>query len=84
MRDAWRMDTDHLKEHAYLGPTAWRVLRMLARGWSNSAIAEDLGVGQKTVENYTNEIYDALGVKTSRRRSVRVLAARRYWRQQGR
>ncbi len=38
------------------------VLSLLARGWSNEAIAAELVVAPKTVRNYVSRIYDKLGV----------------------
>jgi hypothetical protein len=35
----------------------WRVIRLVALGYSNKRISEILVIGRKTVENYINTIY---------------------------
>lgn len=56
-----------------------RVLRLLAAGKSNDAIAGDLGITRKSVENYMNRIFAALQLgdsdTKSNRRVIAALAA---------
>lgn len=40
-----------------------RVFRLAAQSWSNARIAEELGLQEKTVQNYISMIYQKLGVK---------------------
>lgn len=40
------------------------VLRLLARGWTNTHIAEELVLGERTVRFHLHNIYDKLGVST--------------------
>ena len=40
------------------------VLRLLSRGGTNAAIADELGLSPKTVERHVTHIYDKLGVTT--------------------
>jgi DNA-binding NarL/FixJ family response regulator len=61
-----------------LGKKGRRVMELLAGGYSNHYIAEQLGVTQKTVEYYVDNGYKALGVKQSANRNPRVEAALRY------
>ena len=51
-----------------------RVLELMAQGLSNVAIAEELFVGQKTVENYSRGIYQVLGLSRNGIGSTRVQA----------
>ena len=56
-----------------------RVLQLLAAGKSNDAIARDLGITRKSVENYVNRIFAALQLGESdaeaNRRVIAALAA---------
>jgi DNA-binding NarL/FixJ family response regulator len=61
-----------------LGKKGHRVMELVAGGYSNHYIAEQLGVTQKTVEYYVDQGYKALGVKPSANRNARVEAALRY------
>jgi DNA-binding NarL/FixJ family response regulator len=53
-------------------------MELVASGFSNQYIAEQLGVTQKTVEYYVDQGYRALGVEQSANRNSRVEAALRY------
>jgi DNA-binding NarL/FixJ family response regulator len=80
----WHWNASKKEGIPLLSPKLWRMLQLLAVGWNNVAIANELGISTKTVENYTRDIYEALGVKTEGPRTVRVLAARWYWKYQER
>jgi DNA-binding NarL/FixJ family response regulator len=41
-----------------------QILRMLARGWDNAHIADEIHLGEQTVRNYTSRLYRKLGVET--------------------
>jgi DNA-binding NarL/FixJ family response regulator len=41
-----------------------QLLRMLARGWDNARIAEEVRLGEQTVRNYVSRLYGKLGVQT--------------------
>lgn len=60
-----------------------QVLRLLGEGMSNERIATELQVTRKSVENYINRIYAALGLGESdaevSRRVLASLAAQRVW-----
>lgn len=45
-----------------LTPRQREVLELIAKGYSNAGIAEQLGISRKTVENYINELYGQLGI----------------------
>ena len=47
---------------AGLTPRQQEVLAMMAKGYNNSAIAENLVLGTKSVENYINAIYQVLQI----------------------
>jgi DNA-binding NarL/FixJ family response regulator len=51
------------------------VLRLLARGWSNKAIARELGVSEGTVKVHLLAVFRALDV---RNRTAAVLEAQRF------
>lgn len=61
-----------------LGKKGRRVMELLAGGYSNHYIADQLGVTQKTVEYYVDQGYKALGLNKSANRNARVEAALRY------
>jgi len=60
---------------AGLTPRQWDVVKLLARGLSNKAIANALGVTEGTVKVHLIAVFRALGV---RNRTAAVIAARRY------
>ena len=51
------------------------VLKLLAQGLSNSGIAEELGITEKSIQNHINAIYDTLDIDTDPARNPRVSAA---------
>jgi DNA-binding NarL/FixJ family response regulator len=59
---------------AQLTPRQLEVLDLMARGYSNAAIAEQLVVTQKAVVSHTSHIYAALGIDPERGVHRRVLA----------
>lgn len=58
-----------------LTPRQWEVVKLLARGLPNKAIANALGVTEGTVKVHLIAVFRALGV---RNRTSAVIAARRY------
>lgn len=54
------------------------VLRMVAAGYSNGAIAQARNTGQPAVEVMLSNIYRALGIAGDEASNSRVLAARKY------
>lgn len=54
------------------------VLRLIAQGYSNTAIGETLGIAPKTVDNQTNVIYQALDVLPDGSSHARVKAVLAY------
>ena len=54
------------------------ILALVARGLSNSAIAERLGVSDKAIEYHLRQVYAALGISGSTEANQRVLAAVSY------
>ena len=54
------------------------VLRLMAQGFSNSAIAVELSLGRKSVENYINAIYQHLQISGSDPTHPRVKAVLMY------
>ena len=61
-----------------LTPRELEVLSWMAHGFSNSAIAERLGIGRRTVENYINRIYQSLQVVDEDDVCTRVLSVLAY------
>jgi DNA-binding NarL/FixJ family response regulator len=61
-----------------LGGKGRRVMELVASGYSNQHIAEELGVTSKTVEYYIDHGYKALGLTKSVGRNARVEATLRY------
>jgi pimeloyl-ACP methyl ester carboxylesterase/DNA-binding CsgD family transcriptional regulator len=64
-------------DSAGLTPAEGEVLRLLAEGLDNSAIAQQLGKSEKTVRNQVSSIFDKLGVRTRAEAIVRVHSQRR-------
>ena len=46
-----------------LSPTEQEIVRLICEQFSSKEIADQLCIGEKTVENYRNRIYDKVGVK---------------------
>jgi DNA-binding CsgD family transcriptional regulator len=55
-----------------------QALALLAEGYSNQRIAEEMGIKKRVVENYVAIIYHELGCNGTDG-SARVLAARWWW-----
>jgi DNA-binding NarL/FixJ family response regulator len=63
---------------AGLTPRQQEVLNMMAQGYNNSAIAEKLVLGTKSVENYINAIYQELNLSHNGPLHPRVQAVLNY------
>jgi DNA-binding NarL/FixJ family response regulator len=61
-----------------LTPRQQDVLAMMAQGYNNVSIAEKLFLGTKSVENYTNTIYQELGLTDNGQLHRRVQAVLSY------
>ncbi len=61
-----------------LSPRLAEVLELMAQGFDNPAIAGKLHVGEKSVENYVNAIYQQLGVTRADSIHPRVKAVLHY------
>lgn len=57
-----------------LTPRQHDVLELIARGYSNSAIADELSLTERSVETYVSVIYQELGVSGERETHARVKA----------
>ena len=57
-----------------LTPRQSDVLRLMAQGFTNGAVAEQLSVSEKSVENYVNAVYQQLGVRRENQMHPRVQA----------
>lgn len=68
---------------ARMTPRQQEVLAMMAQGYKNAAIAEKLGLGTKSVENYINAIYQELGISHNGFLHPRVQAILSYTRDIG-
>ncbi len=55
-----------------------QVVELMAQGRSNAAIAESLGIAERSVKDHTSRIYDALTLTEHRDDHRRVLAVLRY------
>ena len=63
---------DGAASEAALTPAERDVLRGVAQGLDNAAIARQLGKSEKTVRNQVSSIFDKLGVRTRAEAIVRV------------
>ena len=63
---------------AGLTPRQQEVLSMMAKGYNNSSIAENLVLGTKSVENYINAIYQELHLGHNGNLHPRVQAVLTY------
>lgn len=63
---------------ANLTPRQLEVLNYMAQGYSNSAIAEEMNLGEKTVQNYNNAIFQELRLSGEAAIHARVKAALIY------
>jgi DNA-binding NarL/FixJ family response regulator len=53
-----------LRKRYGLSVRAQQLLKLLAQGLSNRAIAQELGLREATVKTYLHELYEALGVRS--------------------
>lgn len=58
-----------------LTPRQMQVMSLIAQGYNNEGIAEELGITKKSVENMINQVYDRLDLVHSGRRIHRRVAA---------
>jgi DNA-binding NarL/FixJ family response regulator len=63
-----------------LGPRELDVLREMAEGKTNAAIAQDLHLSESAIEKYVNAIFSKLGLSEERKLSRRVAAVLAYLR----
>ena len=61
-----------------LTPRQREVLSLLAQGLSNAAIAESLGITEKSVVEHVSRVYEALQLPQTGNEHRRVLAVLRY------
>ena len=66
------------KDFARLTATQREILRLVALGWTNAAIAELRNTQERSVEKQIRIIYDVLGLEARNVHNARVLAAKRY------
>lgn len=66
---------------AGLTPRQTDVIRLMAQGFNNSAIAENLSVSEKSVENYVNAVYQQLHVRADVDMHPRVQAVLAFLRE---
>ncbi len=64
--------TQATAEAGALTPAEHDVLRLVAQGLDNHAIATQLGKSEKTVRNQVSSIFDKLGVRTRAEAIVRA------------
>ena len=70
-----------LRKHSLLAPLTPRqleILQLIAQGLSNIAIAEELGITEKAVDNHIGRIYATLDIPHGHRTNARVLAVKVY------
>ncbi|MBM2622877.1 response regulator transcription factor [Actinoplanes sp. LDG1-06] len=70
--------TSHTDPLSRLTPREQEVLRHMAQGYTNAAVAERLHVSQSAVEKHVNAIFDKLELAAATGYSRRVLAILRY------
>ena len=56
-------DVPKVETGPHLSPRQQQVLELMAEGLTNSEIGEQLGVTERTVKAYAQELYDKLGVR---------------------
>ncbi len=57
------MDVPEVATGPHLSPRQQQVLERMAQGMTNSEIGTDLGVTERTIKAYAQELYDKLGVR---------------------
>ena len=58
----WQFGREPEIEEANLTPREKELLGLIAKGWDNTRIADELGLAEQTVRNYTSTLYDKLQV----------------------
>lgn len=58
----WQFGREPEIEEANLTPREKDLLGLIAKGWDNTRIADELGLAEQTVRNYTSTLYDKLHV----------------------
>jgi len=58
------MDDDEAASNTELSQREREIVQLLARGWTNSAIASKLGITERTVLHHVGTAKDKLGCKT--------------------
>lgn len=74
----------NLRQGSRLGgltPRQQQVIALLAQGYSNASIAQQLSLGTKSVENYINALYQEFQISRDEPVHPRVTAALIYWRE---
>lgn len=71
----WQFGHEPEVEDAGLTPREKDLLALIAKGWDNTKIAEDLGLAEQTIRNYTSTLYDKLQVHS---RAEAVVWAREH------
>jgi DNA-binding NarL/FixJ family response regulator len=61
LREVGVANVDSVSEH-HLTPRQAEVLRLLARGWTDAQIADELFLSRRTVHAHLREIFRKLGV----------------------
>jgi pSer/pThr/pTyr-binding forkhead associated (FHA) protein len=56
-------ETPKVETGPHLSPRQQQVLELMAEGMTNSQIGEQLGITERTVKAYAQELYDKLGVR---------------------
>ena len=56
-------DVPKVETGPHLSPRQQQVLELMAEGMTNAEIGEELGVTERTVKAYAQELYDKLGVR---------------------
>lgn len=57
------LDIPKIETGPHLSPRQQQVLELMAEGMTNSEIGDQLGVTERTVKAYAQELYDKLGVR---------------------
>lgn len=58
----WQFGTEPEIEEAHLTPRERQLLVLVAKGWDNARIADELHLAEQTVRNYTSTLYEKLEV----------------------
>jgi DNA-binding NarL/FixJ family response regulator len=52
------------RDHPSLTQRELQLVRLIARGWDNARIADELRLGEQTIRNYVSRLYGKIGVRT--------------------